>query len=223
MTNGYCSADDPDNPNYDGNRPISPPPESVLTTLLAARDREIAELKEEVESLRGHAHDAEEAFKQWSARENEIAEQAKRIEQLHADNDSLTIGRQAALDSYGTLYTLYQDQAKRIACLEAELEKCRKAWVELRDCVLNDRHQLAESDMGSDRTNAVLGLMDDLSDPALAPGPSAQDQSSVDHFEDAKRTVASWPQWKRDVFSRALADPQRPSQKGLSHEPDPEM
>lgn len=55
--------------------------------------------------------------------------------------------------------TLLAQQGEQIAALRAALE-------EIRDCVLNEREGMAEMNFGSDRVNAVLGIIDDRIDHA---------------------------------------------------------
>lgn len=53
---------------------------------------------------------------------------------------------------------------------EAKLAASTKAIDDIRDAVLNERYQLAEMDFGSDRINAVLGIIDDA---ILSSAPDA--------------------------------------------------
>lgn len=54
---------------------------------------------------------------------------------------------------------LLAQQGEQIAALRAALE-------EIRDCILNEREGMAEMNFGSDRVNAVLGIIDDRIDHA---------------------------------------------------------
>ncbi len=57
----------------------------------------------------------------------------------------------------------------RVRELEAAIGMWNRGFEEARDCVLNERHQLAEQGASNDVINAVLAIMDEAFDPALSP------------------------------------------------------
>jgi hypothetical protein len=54
-----------------------------------------------------------------------------------------------------------RDAVDELNRLASRVEQLKQAFANARDTILNERHQLAEEDFGSDRINAVLGVLDD--------------------------------------------------------------
>lgn len=58
-------------------------------------------------------------------------------------------------------YVRPEDHAQAIAdAVKAERERWETAWYDMRNSILNGPDQLAAMEMGSDRINAVLGIID---------------------------------------------------------------
>jgi hypothetical protein len=131
-----------------------------------------------------------------------INEEARKIAELkkavqdHEEDCACLPEDRSVTETVTALCNEIADQAKRIAVLETKLKKYRDAALYAEN-VLNPETDPTSGGMALKKLRA-----------ALADQP-AHEQPPTDHFEEAKRIVASWPQWKRDVFSRALADPER--------------
>lgn len=68
-------------------------------------------------------------------------------------------------DLTGCLRKSIEQQSNQLTEARAEAEMLRAAITNIRDSVLNNRYQLAEMDVDSDITNAVLGIIDDNTPP----------------------------------------------------------
>lgn len=146
---------------------------------LAARDQTISE---------------QQTFINEDARK--IAEQAKRIEEQNTQIDAWRTHIERLNKDVSLADLVVSDKNKRFAGLEAKLHiliGASGSAVEVLD------------DCGCD---VEAGRLQNAVNAALSSDQPSHEQPPTDHFEDAKRTIASWPQWKRDVFSRDLADPQ---------------
>jgi hypothetical protein len=80
----------------------------------------------------------------------------------------------AALCDYEALIEMERD------ALRDEVERLRAAYTEARDMVLNDRGPLAEAQMDSAQTNAVLAVLDDAFRFRAPTGTSPSGEASHD-------------------------------------------
>ncbi len=69
--------------------------------------------------------------------------------------------RQASEEGFVT-FSDYQALEEQLKEAMAYRDNAEPALIEFRDSVLNERHQLEDAGMDSDKTNAVLSLFDDL-------------------------------------------------------------
>ena len=76
-----------------------------------------------------------------------------------------TTGIEARIRNEPAMYAAYcygkRERRDEVEALRDRIAALESAWANVRDTILNERHQLAEEGFGPDRINLVLGALDD--------------------------------------------------------------